>query len=169
MLRLDLARLGREGAALVDARIPADDPLWQGTELRFTGPVAVALRATSAGTGELVVRGRVSAELRQECRRCLEPLVVPLEVDVTLVFAPEGSGAEEAGDVRVYAARTPQLDLSEAVREEVILAVDPYVVCDPECRGLCPLCGANRNVESCDCREEASDPRWEVLRSLQSE
>ncbi|MGB1779712.1 MAG: DUF177 domain-containing protein, partial [Longimicrobiales bacterium] len=59
--------------------------------------------------------------------------------------------------------------LSKAVREEMILAVNPYVVCEPECRGLCPKCGANLNEGACDCTDDEVDPRWAALRDLKSE
>ena len=78
-------------------------------------------------------------------------------------------GVEEDGDARVLDARAPELDLSGPVREEVVLAVDPYVVCDPECRGLCPRCGANLNIEACGCSFHEPDPRWDALRALKEE
>lgn len=170
MLRLDLARLDREGAVRVDVDVPADDPLWNETEFAFDGPVHVRLRAIEAGSGEVVVRGEVEAHLAQECRRCLEPVVGTLAQEITMVFlASDTPGAIEDGDARVFDPRAPALDLSEPVREEVVLAIDPYVVCVPECRGLCPRCGANRNVEECDCSREELDPRWDALRALKEE
>lgn len=170
MLRLDLARLGREGSAQVDARIPPDDPLWEGLEATFGGPVEVRLRAAHAGSGEIVVRGTVQASLQQECRRCLEPVPGSLEEELTMVFVPSDSpGAEDDGDVRVFDADSAELDLSEPVREEVVLAIDLFVVCDPDCKGLCPRCGANRNTESCSCTLDEPDPRWDALRALKEE
>jgi len=170
MLRLELARLDREGAVLVDAKVPADDPLVQGLEASFAGPLEVLLRATYAGSGEIVVRGTLAGALRQECRRCLEPVSGRLSAELTMVFAPSDSpGAEDDGDVRPYKATAAELDLSASVREELILAIDPYVVCDPDCRGLCPRCGANRNTETCSCAGTESDPRWDALRALKEE
>jgi uncharacterized protein len=170
MLRLDLAKLGREGTAQVDAQVPADDPLWHDTEVAFSGPVDVHLRATYAGTGEIVVRGTVNGSLLQECRRCLEPVPGTLREEVTMVFVPATSeGAEEDGDVRLFDDHVAELDLSEAMREEILLAIDLFVVCDPECRGLCPQCGVNRNNETCSCGTEESDPRWDALRALKEE
>ena len=60
----------------------------------------------------------------------------------------------------------------KALREELILAVPDYGVCDQKCRGLCPVCGANFNKSLCNCGNDESDPRWdalEVLRSGQSD
>jgi uncharacterized protein len=170
MLRLDLAKLEREGSAQVDARVPADDPLWHETEVVFDGPVDVCLRATHAGTGEIVVRGTVKGRLRQECRRCLEPVAGKFSEEVTMVFVPSTSeGVEEDGDVRLFDDHVAELDLSDSVREEILLAIDLFVVCDPDCRGLCPQCGVNRNIESCSCTTEESDPRWDALRALKEE
>ncbi len=170
MLRLDLFRLGREGTVQVDARVPADDPLWEGLEPPFEGPVEVLLRVSYAGSGEIVARGTVRAMLLQECRRCLEPVRTRLAEELTMVFVPSDSlEAEDEGDVRPFKANAAELDLGQSVREELVLAIEPYVVCDPECRGLCPRCGANRNTETCSCTEVGSDPRWDTLRALKEE
>lgn len=170
MLRLDLAKLGREGSAQVDAQVPADDPLWKDMEVVFGGPVDVHFRATYAGTGEIVVRGTIQGKLRQECRRCLEPVPGELDEEVTMVFVPSTSeDVEEDGDVRLFDDHVAELDLSDSVREEIVLAVDLFVVCDPECRGLCPQCGMNLNNETCSCVRVESDPRWDALRALKEE
>jgi len=170
MLRLDLARLGREGTVQVDARVPADDPLWEGLEVSFEGPVEVLLRVSHAGSGEIVARGTVRATLLQECRRCREPVRSRLGEELTMVFVPSDfPEAEDDGDVRLFKANAAELDLGQPVREELVLTIEPYVVCDPECRGLCPRCGANRNTETCSCTEEESDPRWDALRALKEE
>jgi len=167
MLRVDLGRLAREGSVRVEAQVAADDPLWHGSGMQWMGPVDVRLRATYAGSGEVVVRGTVQGELDQECRRCLKPLVGSFDNELTLVFASDGTDEDrDEGDVFVLDPVGGSLDLSDAVREEVFLAMNPYVVCEPECRGLCPRCGKNLNEGPCDCSEAEVDPRWEALRAL---
>jgi len=167
MLGVDLGRLSREDSVLVEASVPADDKLWEGSGIAWDGPVDVKLRASFAGSGEIVGRGTVRGGLRQECRRCLRPVQGEFNEDLTIVFvereADESSGD---GDEYVFDPTRGELDLSDAVREEVILALNPYVVCDPECRGLCPRCGANLNEGPCGCAGEERDPRWEALRAL---
>lgn len=167
MLRLDLARLAREGSVLLEAQIPPEDAVWEDSDLSLAGPVTVRLRARFAGSGELVVRGTVAAPLDERCRRCLDPVPVRMEENVTMVFVSSDTpGVEDDVDIRPFDAGAVSLDLSGPVREELILAADPYVVCDPDCRGLCPRCGANWNHETCDCVEEETDPRWDALRAL---
>lgn len=167
MLRVDLGRLAREGSVLVEAQVPADDGLWKDSGIRWDGPVDVRLRASYAGSGEVVVRGKVRGALSQECRRCLAPVKGGFEREVTLVFVSEASGEDtDEGEAFDFDPKSGSLDLSDAVREEVVLAANPYVVCDPGCRGLCPRCGANLNEGPCGCTEEEVDPRWEALRAL---
>lgn len=167
MLRVDLGRLAREGSVLVEAQVPADDGLWQDSEIRWNGPVDVRLRASYAGSGEVVVRGTVRGKLDKECRRCLRPVKEDFADELTLVFVSDATGEDtDEGDAFVYDPGSRALDLSDAVREEVFLAMNPYVVCDPECAGLCPRCGKNQNEGPCQCTEEEADPRWEALRAL---
>lgn len=167
MLRVDLGRLGREDSILVEARVPSDDGLWQESDLAWQGDVNIGLSAATAGTGEIIVRGTVVGVLDQECRRCLRPVATDFVEDVTLVFVSDPGEEGGQGDAYAFDAGRPELDLSEAVREELILSINPYVVCDPECEGLCAKCGTNRSEVGCDCVEDETDPRWEALRTLQ--
>jgi uncharacterized protein len=170
MLRVDLGQLRREGSVLLEARVPSDDGLWHDSELSWAGDVDIRLTASFAGTGEVVVRGRVRGTLDQECRRCLRPVTTDFEREMTMVFvSEEDAGEAEDADAYVFEPTGAHLDLSSAVREELILAVDRYVVCDPECKGLCPTCGADLNEGPCGCKSEETDPRWEALRILKEE
>lgn len=170
MLRVDLGQVHRDGSVLLEARVPSDSGLWHDSELTWAEDVDLRLSVAYAGTGEVVVRGGVRGVLAQECRRCLRPVTSRVAEELTMVFVSEPADEDGGdGDTYPFDAAGVELDLSSAVREELILAINPYVVCGPECRGLCPKCGANLNEESCDCAEVEADPRWEALRALQSE
>ena len=80
MLTLDLPRLEREGTLDVSAEIPADDPLWEGSELTLRSPLRVVGRASLAGSGEVLVAVDLTGEFEYECRRCLEPVVKKKEL-----------------------------------------------------------------------------------------
>ena len=56
------------------------------------------------------------------------------------------------------------VNLSDIVREQVLLAVPMKVICQPDCRGLCPVCGANRNVRQCDCSLQHEDSPFAILK-----
>jgi uncharacterized protein len=168
MLTLDLARLEREGTLEFGGTIPPDATLWSGSDLSLRGPVTVSGTARFAGSGEVLVDARISGRLQQECRRCLSEVVTELELDRLLVFG-DSEEIGDGGEIRPMGVEATELELGEAVREELILATDPFVLCSPDCLGLCPGCGIDQNRETCDCVLEERDPRWDALRALKSE
>lgn len=108
--------------------------------------------------------------LIQECRRCLDPVSVPVDEDVDLVYAPvDESWGGEDDTVRPIPEGLGKLDLLEAIREEVILSQSPLALCRPDCKGLCPRCGTNLNEDRCECSTTEEDPRWDALRALKEE
>ncbi|GMR13441.1 MAG: hypothetical protein BMS9Abin29_1651 [Gemmatimonadota bacterium] len=170
MLRVDLVRLEREGVLGVEGAIDADDPLFEGSDFRFASPLRVRIRATIAGSGEVVIRGSVQGSLRQECRRCLAELDSPVDTELTLVFVrADELGENPAADVYPVEASATELDLCGPIREELVLTVPSYALCNEDCRGFCLRCGTNRNEQDCQCSEEDVDPRWDALRTLGSE
>lgn len=169
MLMLDLPRLEREGALTLDASIPSDDPLWDDSGLVFDDGIGVEVLASLAGTGEFVVRAQVDGRRLAECRRCLETVRIPVRRDFVWVFGEPEEDEEEGSGLRPVAADAVSIDLGSVLREELILELDRWVVCGPECKGLCPHCGGNRNETMCDCSPDEPDPRWDALRALESE
>ena len=154
---------------MVDARIPPEDPMWVGMDPPWAAPVEASFKVSVAGSGEVIVRGHVHGTAKQSCRRCLEPLERTFDKDFTMVFVDEeefDGDVEEDGSTRLIASADKVLDLSRAVREEVFLATEPYVVCSPKCKGLCPGCGTNLNEGPCTCEGDELDPRWDALRKL---
>ena len=109
---------------------------------------------------QLTLRGRLHGEAGAECARCLEPFAVPVDAEFAAFAERGGRYAENAEDatgedyVLPHDGRT--LDLTDAVREQVFLALPMVLLCRPDCAGLCPRCGANRNAANCTCRTEAS-------------
>jgi uncharacterized protein len=167
MLTIPMARLEREESLEIRSEIPSDDPSWEGTELRFSTPLSISGQAQYLASGDVLARLDVQGSLAQECRRCLEPVEVPVDQHMDLLFVPtDESEMGEGEETRPLPAAGAELDLTEAVREEIILAQSPFALCSPDCRGLCPQCGVNLNRESCRCSGGEPDPRWEALRSL---
>jgi len=170
MLAIPLVRLEREGRLEFRAEISPDDPSWEGTELRFSAPLSVFGQAQWIPSGDVLVRLRLRGALNQECRRCLEPVEVPVDEELELLYVTvDELEAADQETVRPLPSGQGELDLGEAIREEMILSQSPLVVCKPDCRGLCPQCGANWNYDSCSCSQEVSDSRWDALRALKKE
>ena len=168
MLRLDLAALDRFRSLDVQGAWAPEDAGPAEGDLRFETPVAVSLVATLTATDQILVRGELSTTLGQVCRRCLDPVTLPFVVPVALFFQPtRNPGSEDdGGEIREFPTNAVELDLAQALREELACSAPAYVECGANCRGLCPGCGANRSETTCDCSVEEPDPRWEVLRAL---
>ncbi|MFC1575374.1 DUF177 domain-containing protein [Gemmatimonadota bacterium] len=170
MLTIPLARLEQEGSLEIRAAIPPDHPRWEGTELRFASPLSVSGKVQWLTSGEVLARVALRGVLAHECRRCLKPLEVPMEDEFDLLFAPKEEPEEgDDGSVRLLPPGVMELDLAEAVWEEIILSQSPFAVCETDCQGFCPSCGVNLNEEQCQCVREESDPRWDALRALNKE
>jgi uncharacterized protein len=170
MFGLGLAELQRAGSLKLQRVIPEDDPLWADAELGLEGPVSLDLVAKMTPTGQVLVTGTVEAPLLRECRRCLAPVHLTLRSDVAMVWTEPGELGVDPDDdgegVRVLEAGAGEVDLGEAIREEMILAAPTFVLCREDCKGLCPRCGADLNEGPCGCVDDDRDPRWDALRAL---
>lgn len=165
MLYYDIRAL-ESGAQSVDGMLDASDPIWEEGDVLPAESVHVTGRLSAAGPGRFYFAGELSGASLVSCRRCLEDVLVDVSDQMTALFAE--SDLDEADDVDVFtlAANARTVDLRPAVRESWVLAVPAFVTCRPDCQGLCPECGADRNVVSCDCRTSSTDARWDALRAM---
>jgi len=134
----------------------------------------VGLRIERHG-GKISVTGTFQATARLACSRCLEPLVSAIAQDVDLQLLPSpdqapGSRHPEvelgADDLEVDFYQGDSLDLARLIRSEVQLALPMKPLCRPDCGGLCPICGGNRNQTACECAPRRTDPRLAPLEAL---
>jgi uncharacterized protein len=158
-----------------DVEIPATDVEFD-SKLKQTS----ALRAEGTATllnhslGEIRVQGKLSVAMQATCDRCLEPTAFPIENQFDLIYMPAEvtkggeDEIEEAGiDVGYYEGNG--LALNDVLREVVLLALPMQLVCSEACKGICPVCGQNRNQRDCGCHTEAADDRWSKLKALRAE
>ena len=115
--------------------------------------------------------GVVACEARIECSRCLDKYGLTLrgELDFSIREAADKkqAGRADTPDGELLAAtRALRIDISEPVREAILLEVPLKPLCREDCGGICPHCGVNRNDKSCDCRGKNTDPRWDALSDL---
>jgi len=169
MLRVDLARLEREGPLYIEQVIEGAGFFGEDSLFTLVGDPEVDLKVDSAGSGEVIVRGTVRGRLARECRRCLTPVAQELDSEVTMVFSPSDDLAEDDGEIRLIDPTEIEIDLGPPLREELILTILRYAECRQDCRGLCPRCGVNLNLEECDCTGAEPDSRWDALRALKDE
>lgn len=116
--------------------------------------VDVVLEAVAGG---VVVTGTVSAPWTGPCRRCLGEATNVISSHVREVY-------EEDSDLeQTYLLRGDQVDLEPLARDAVLLELPQAPLCREDCAGICPTCGAERNVTPCGCAEAPVDPRWAAL------
>jgi len=163
MFRADLRELVR-GPVETRGEFLASDSLFAGLDFTLAGPVRVTGRLQPAGEGRFYWHAKVAARVSETCRRCLEPVQVPVETDIAALFTQDPDALDDPDSYPVPPDAT-NVDVTPAVREELILAVPQYVVCRDDCRGLCPSCGHDLNAGPCGCAP-ATDLRWKALAAL---
>lgn len=157
-----------------DVDEPVDDvqALLDGDGVNARGPVqgAVTLMRTTDG---ILVTGTLETSLELMCDRCLDTFEVPVKIELEENFRPTidiNSGAAlppvKGEELATLIDEHHILDLSEVVRQGILLATPMHPVCRPDCAGLCPRCGQNLNEGQCNCETDTVDPRWSKLQGL---
>lgn len=153
-----------------------------GEEAKQVGPLGSDGRAEviheHRGPKDIVadirLKGGYEGKFEVPCARCVEPVEVPLKAEFDLIFRPIGvdSGNAErsisAPETEIGYYQKDSLLLEDVLREQVLLSLPVRTLCKADCKGLCPRCGKNRNMEACTCEEGPADPRWEALAGLRS-
>lgn len=163
MLMVDLDRLARERRLVIDEALEVSALDWAPAEDGEWSRLVVHLEVQRAGD-DVVVIGEVGGEMRTVCRRCLDPAMATVDVDLALMYQA-GIDPFEAERMEVYPLpdRARELDLGEAIREHVLLATPRFVLCREDCKGLCARCGVNLNHAECTCVTVELDARWGPL------
>jgi uncharacterized protein len=108
----------------------------------------------------ILVSGTLSAPARLSCARCLVAFDGRAEAQVRELFVPR------PGDDEYLLPESGELDPEPMVRDALLPALPFAPLCRPDCLGLCPRCGGNRNLDECACLEAEADPRWAALEGL---
>lgn len=125
-------------------------------------PVPTTLDVSRMVGGGYSLRLRFAATLSGSCMRCLQPAAPVFDVDVREIDQPGGGD-----DLSSPYVEGELLDVQGWAHDALLLALPPQVVCRPDCRGLCPECGADLNEDPEHAHEKAPDPRWAALRDLE--
>ena len=161
-------RAGRFDVEVAPGAIDYQDP-----KLRQAGPLKARGKAelVTGALGEIRVSGHVAVAMEADCDRCLEPAQCLIDSDFALYYRPveEGYGDEkeiDTGEAEMGFYEGEGLELNDVLREFVLLALPMQRVCRENCKGICPVCGQNRNQIECHCQVETADDRWAALKQL---
>ena len=139
------------GAIPVDGDLDPDDKVWQEGDSLPAASIRVTGRVSRAGEGRFYFSGKFEGTALSECRRCLVEVKSAVSTDVRLLFSD--AQAQDDDDPDVYPLSHGrsglEVDLRPALREQWLLEVPVFVLCRPDCKGLCPTCGANLNQGEC--------------------
>lgn len=142
-------------------------------DLDFVGPVRVHLKLGNAGT-RLVLHGELQGSVTMPCARCAESCVQPVVAEIDEEFLPAGSPEitpeqqHPWSDLNVFDEEDNFIDITEILRQNSLAALPIQPLCREDCRGLCPICGENRNRQSCECKDEPIDPRMQGLLQIRA-
>jgi uncharacterized protein len=140
-------------------------------ECDFTAPLKVHL-TVAREYDHIRASGRVATSLLMNCSRCLSDFQMEIDSPFTIFYLrDEGMGQDEDVELMeedlitaVYCG--DEIDFTNEITEQVLLAIPIKPLCSEDCRGLCPACGAELNVSDCACRVENTNLHFNALENL---
>lgn len=135
----------------------------------FSSPVVLKLMVRKSGEN-YIGEGEVKTEVGFECSRCLRKYTQAVKSEIKFLLKEEKEQIileSEEGEDQIQKGSFFNLD--KLVRENLILSLPLKPLCSEDCKGLCPVCGVNLNLFTCECKREMIDPRWEKLKKLKLE
>ena len=171
-MRIELVNLERGRADFAHVYQP-DELGTLDERVSLVEPAAVKGTVRLART-EVFVNGQITTRAAVECDRCLKQVELPVETAFELEYvtgqAYESTAAAELTEdelsISVFDGET--IDVDEIVKEQILLAVPTRMLCRPDCKGICPECGSDKNTGDCACATDEVDPRWAALKNLTS-
>ncbi|MBM2827068.1 MAG: hypothetical protein HW403_1132 [Dehalococcoidia bacterium] len=165
-MRFNVSQLLKEGIGAVRTYQLNEVVVFEEVEGSYAVEGEVEMLRTNRS---ILVTGHLRTVSRELCGRCLESLFLPTPLEIQEEYFPTADVnigtpipmPEDAGPFTINKRHI--LDLSEAVRQEVIVSVPMLPLCKTDCRGLCHDCGHNLNTGPCGCSLVGRDPRWAPL------
>ncbi len=146
-----------------------------GSDYGYFSPILVHLEARRSLNKEIFLNGSMSTQMEALCSRCLERFHLPIVSEVCYTYFPwverepcqggEGGAKDfEEPDRGYYDGES--VDLSNLIREQLLLDAPRFSVCREDCRGLCSRCGTNLNEKKCSCVPGAVEGPFSVLKTF---
>ena len=139
---------------------------------KLASPISLIGKISKNAKDEVHLRADVDFTLIDNCSRCLEPVEVPMSYTIDGFLVSEDFDEDSFEDYDAFIIDTDEVDLVKIIEQTLDFNLPQKVLCDEDCKGLCPKCGANLNKETCSCSETASDeddnidPRFAKLKDL---
>ena len=162
-MKIDVSSISKTDGAFLDVRISG---IVEGLnevydEYLFDKPVSFKGSVENRG-GILILHGDLNTSYHVKCSKCLKDIDSIMNISIMENFIEEKNKADDES----YTYKGNFIELDRVFKDNIILNLPVRQVCNEDCKGLCPICGANLNVTSCECREDEVDSRMEVLRNF---
>jgi len=143
------------------------EPSVIGLEQSFSSTVEIDVKIDKTAR-QIYLITKVSTSGRFQCDRCLEEFNQPVTGSYAICYVYNEADARISPDEEfvTIAHDAVDIELTESIREAILLSVPLKLLCKDTCSGLCPQCGINKNHEKCTCNQETNDPRWQGLQDL---
>jgi uncharacterized protein len=157
---IDIKSISRSvGATLtIETEIGPDEPFCQFKDYRLTRPLVFRGALQNNGQGIINLTGRIQTAYSGECARCLARVESDVDLPVSECYRPAIQAAAGEDDDS-YRYGGTQLDIGQALRDNLLLALPQRLLCRADCQGLCPVCGADLNKQDCGHAISAADPQ----------
>lgn len=139
-----------------------------GIEERFVGSILLNCEMDKSSS-QIILNCSLQITVKQVCDRCTVEFEDVIETDFKNIYFLTGhkmnNGEDESG-IYYLSSNDDKIDLSDDTIENVLLVIPMKVLCKEDCKGLCSICGINKNKEECNCISDTSNPVWEKLLKL---
>lgn len=164
-IRLKDLALNKVSVIHVDEQVDLKERVSNHSDLLNIEPVHVKVNAVY-GSGVYEVKGHLETIVTLKCSRCLNTYEMELSVPFRELFAEREGLVSSEEEEDLHIVHENEVDLLPYVEEAIHLAIPFIPVCREDCKGLCPVCGVDRNTVRCECKQEKIDPRLAGLADL---
>ncbi len=160
-MKVDISKVKTsESKLLVEGNLEFGTVEFDGSEFKFEN-VSLTGEIVNIG-GSLELRANVKGGYETSCARCLKPVMSSFDADIY-----EDLTDEEVGEL--VSKNGNEWDIKELVLSDVLLELPQKVLCEDECKGLCPDCGKDLNEGPCSCVKDDWDVRFDILKNFKAD
>ncbi len=160
-MKVDISKVKiSESKILVEEKVDLGTVEFDGSEYKYK-EVSLTGEIVNIG-GSLELRATVKGEYETSCARCLKPVMSSFDADIYEDLTNEDNSELILRDGNEW-------ELTELVLSDVLLELPSKVLCEEECKGLCPDCGKDLNEGPCSCVKDDWDVRFDILKNFKAD
>lgn len=112
--------------------------------------------------GRIHLDMNIKTEIERVCSRCLKSYNESLDINMDCIYSEDVQNKEDD----IYAINGYTIDITDVIVDEITAQLPMKPLCKDDCKGLCSVCGNNKNFIDCKCKKTEVDPRLQILSSL---